>query len=125
MLPPLTTLDVKIGDDTVLWFEVQNDDDTPIDTTGWTAELSVNRNRRGGIGPYTYLSTDPDPRVVVLPGEVRVHITPAMSREWTTGRATLLQVEVTITDSAGLRLSIHDGEFDMRGEVRFEPGVGP
>lgn len=127
-LPPLSTQDVKVGDDTILWHDVQNNDDSPIDTTGWRAEFSINKARKGGLGDFTYLS-DTDPDVVdVVPGSpldaVRVHITPELSRLWTNGKGVTLQVEVTIWDSNGLRLSIWDGAYVFRGEVRYEPEVG-
>ena len=127
MLPPITTLDLKVGDSETLRFEVTNDDDTKIDLTGCEAEFSVNRSRKGGLGNWTYLSTDSDPVVSVEiagpsdPDYVEVRISPGMTREWTGGKAVLLQAEVTITDTLGGRRTISDLELDMRGEVRFEP----
>lgn len=127
MLPPVETLELKVGDSETLRFEVTNDDDTKVDLTGFSAEFSVNRGRKGGLGDWTYLSTDPDPVVSVVlsgPGDpdyVEVRISPGMTRAWTGGKALLLQAEVTLTDTLGARRTISDLELDMRGEVRFEP----
>lgn len=123
-LPALLRLAAKVGDTTSLSFEWNEDDGTPIDISGWSAEFSVSKGRKGGLGNWTYLSTS-DPSVISIvpsdPDPVKLVITPAMSREWTGGKAVVLQFEVTLTDPSGARTSILDGELDMRGEVRFEP----
>lgn len=125
MLAPLTTLQLKVGDSEVLQVAVSEDDNSKIDLSGFTAEFSVNKGRKGGLGNWTYLSTDSSPVVSVESGSpldyVELRISPAMTREWTGGKAVTLQFEVTITDTLGARRSILDGELDMRGEVRFEP----
>lgn len=125
MLPPLTALELKVGDSETLQLLVSEDDGSPIDLSSFTAEFSVNKGRKGGIGSFTYLSTDDDPVVSVESGSpldyVELRITPEMTRDWTGGKGTTLQYEVTITDPSGVRRSILDGELVMRGEVRFEP----
>lgn len=124
-LPALTRLQLKVGDSEVLQLEVSEDDGSPIDLSGFSAEFSVNKGRKGGLGDWTYLSTDDSPVVSVETGGpldfVELRISPEMTRLWTGGKAVVLQFEVTVTDTLGARRSILDGELDMRGEVRFEP----
>lgn len=127
MLVPLTTIDLKVGDSETLRLTVANDDDSKIDLSGFSAEFSVNRSRKGQVGDFTYLSTDGDGVVSVVLNaspaldEVVIVVTPAMTRAWSGGKEVTLQFEVTLTDTLGARRSILDGELDMRGEVRFEP----
>lgn len=124
MLPGILRLAAKVGDTTSLSFEWNEDDGTKINVSGWSGEFSVSKGRKGGLDNWTYLSST-DPSVISIvpadPDPVKLKITPAMSREWTGGKATVLQFEVTLTDPSGNRTTIVDGELDMRGEVRFEP----
>lgn len=122
MLPPLQTLELKANDDEVFEVDVQEDDGDPIDTTGWHVEVAINKNRKGGLGPWFYVDTDVDPRlsfdrsgpVHIVVWEVRA----ADTLEWTGGgKAVVQQVEMTFIDSVGKRKTPFDGVLEFRGEV--------
>lgn len=126
MLPPLTTLQLKAHDDEVFEIRVQEDDDTPIDTTGWHVEVNINKKRVGGAGPFFYTDEDPSPRVTFdRTNPVHMIVWSVLAADtllWTNGgRALVLQFEVTITDSLGKRRTILDGALDFRGEVLTVP----
>lgn len=126
MLVPLTTLQLKAHDDEVFEISVTEDDDTPIDTTGWGVEVNINKARKGGAGPWFYTDQDSSPRVVFdRTGPVHKIVWSVFADDtldWTSGgRAVVLQFEVTITDALGKRRTILDGELDFRGEVLTVP----
>lgn len=119
MLPSLTPMELKIGDDADFSVEYLEDDETPIDVDGWAAELKVSRVRKGGP-QYTYTDTL-DPGVIWIvpsdPDPIKVFITGEMTRLWTGNKETELQLSIRLTDLAGKRTTIFDAVVGMRGDV--------
>lgn len=119
-------MQLKAHDDEVFEITVTEDDDTPIDTTGWHVEVNINKARKGGAGPWFYTDEDANPVVVFdrtgLTHKIVWSVLATDTLTWTNGgRAVVQQFEVTITDSLGKRRTILDGALDFRGEVLTVP----
>ena len=83
-LPDLLNLEAKQGDTYNLPFTYLNDDDSPIDVTGYTAEFSLAVSP-GGSPSFTY--TDDDYITVgTTDGAFEIDVPPAATRLWTQRR---------------------------------------
>lgn len=125
-LPPLVVLGIKQGDTHRFRLTWTEDDQTPIDVTGWSWEFTAAKQRRGpSTNPYWSYGLG-DPQVVELDpenGVIEVTVFPDDSRAF--GRQELVQFEVTGTapgDGTERKTTV-DGTFAVRLEVaNMEPG---
>lgn len=121
-LPPLQVWELQANDDEFFELIVQEDDLDPVDTTGWHAEVSVNKSRKGGLGPFFYTDADADPRVTFdRSGPIHFvvwHVRAADTLEWTNGGKPIVhEFDLTVIDAAGYRKTPLSGTIEFRGEV--------
>lgn len=119
-LPDLVTLEVKQGDRAGWVVTVTEDDESPIDLTGWTWEWSAAKKRRATTPFWTFTEADTD-RIDVSDasdGVIRLALLPEDSRAF--GSAAMVEFELTGTapgTNGEGRLSILDGQINVRLEV--------
>lgn len=105
-------LEAKQGDTFSLAFAYQEDDGTPIDVTGYTAEFSL-AVAPGGSPSFTY--TDDDYITVgTTDGLFTVSIPPAQTRLWEHRR---YSYEITVVDTSDVKTTLFEGKLSIRPEV--------
>lgn len=108
------TWEQKQGDGADFTATYTEDDDTPIDLTGYSVELSIAR-KRGGTALQRWTAA---PQVAITDaanGVVTVSLTPGETRAW--GRNTSLVFELTVTPPGGQSITILEGPISVRLEV--------
>ncbi len=120
-LANLVTLTAKQGDRARWKITWTDDDDTPIDVTGWSWEFSLAKDRRKspawsftGAPQVVTSSVDVDPAF----GELEIGLLPADSRAF--GKLEEVEFEVTghAPGESDERISTLDGTMLVRLEVR-------
>ena len=114
-LPDLLNMEAKQGDTFPLSLDYLNDDDSPIDVTGYAAEFSI-AVRPGGSPSFTYTEDD----YITLGGALGtavISIPPAVTRLWTQRR---YWYEISLTDTAGDKVTVLEGRLVVRPEVVLE-----
>lgn len=123
-LPDLVTIRIKQGDSFSRTIQLLEDDGTtPIDLTGASVEFSMAKGR--GKSPSWTWVDDPDRALITSPaqGEIRWGLFPGDTRA--VGKYEVFPFEVTVTFADGTRLTVLDGEFDMRLETAHDEEVSP
>lgn len=123
-LPEITTIEHKQGDSLAMTLTLTEDDNTTaIDLTGWSVEFSAAKDR-GRTPAWTFID-DPDHAIISDPqnGVINIALHPNDSRAF--GKLEVVPFEVTIENPDGYRITILEGEFDMRLEVADETKAQP
>lgn len=112
-IPQLTDLHAKAGDTFVLPVEYLADDDTPIDLTGYTAELSIARSA-GDTNAFSYTDSDASVSIDGPNGTINIEIPRSETRLWNAGKYIY---EITIVSGGGIATTLADGNLFVRPEV--------
>jgi len=111
-LPDFVNLEAKQGDHFALPFIYTEDDDTPIDVTGYSAEFSL-AVAPGGSPSFTYTEDDYI-TVGTTDGAFDIDVVPSETRNWTARR---YFYEVSLVPPDGKKVTVFEGRISIRPEV--------